>query len=63
MISRSASKEEPEEYNELIEDSGLTVQDRAPMTPIVKLVFGHDYDKTRLTEYAAVLVACAPVAN
>ena len=31
------------------------VQDRAPMTPIVKLVFGHDYDKTRLTEYAAVL--------
>lgn len=25
------------------------------MTPIVKLVFGVDYDKTRLTEYAAVL--------
>lgn len=50
-----AASEEPEEYNELIEDSGLTVQDRAPMTPIVKLVFGHDYDKTRLTEYAAVL--------
>ena len=25
------------------------------MTPVVKLVFGHDYDKTRLTEYAAVL--------
>lgn len=25
------------------------------MTPIVKLVFGQDYDKTRLTEYAAVL--------
>lgn len=50
-----ASKDEPEEYQELIEDSGLTVQDRAPMTPVVKLVFGHDYDKTRLTEYAAVL--------
>jgi len=31
------------------------VQERAPMTPVVKLVFGHDYDKTRLTEYAAVL--------
>jgi len=45
----------PEEYAELIADSGLTVQDRAPMTPVVKLVFGHDYDKTRLTEYAAVL--------
>ena len=26
------------------------------MTPIVKLVFGADYDKTRLTEYAAVLM-------
>ncbi|MFU7527017.1 hypothetical protein [Qipengyuania sp. ASV99] len=50
-----AALDEPEEYAELIDDSGLTVQDRAPMTPIVKLVFGHDYDKTRLTEYAAVL--------
>ncbi len=50
-----AAKDEPQAYEELIEDSGLTVQDRAPMTPIVKLVFGHDYDKTRLTEYAAAL--------
>ena len=25
------------------------------MTPVVKLVFGADYDKTRLTEYATVL--------
>ena len=25
------------------------------MTPVVKLVFGANYDKTRLTEYAAVL--------
>ena len=25
------------------------------MTPVAKLVFGADYDKTRLTEYAAVL--------
>ncbi|MEM9500203.1 MAG: hypothetical protein AAF941_00025 [Pseudomonadota bacterium] len=50
-----AAKNEPREYNELIEESGLNVQDRAPMTPVVKLVFGTDYDKTRLTEYAAVL--------
>ncbi len=50
-----AAKAEPEAYNELIEENGLTVQERAPMTPIVKLVFGQDYDKTRLTEYAAVL--------
>ena len=47
--------ENPEEFNELVEDAGLTVQQRAPMTPIVKLVFGCDYDKTRLAEYAAVL--------
>ena len=50
-----AAKEEPDAFNELIEDNGLTVQERAPMTPVVKLVFGQDYDKTRLTEYAAVL--------
>ncbi|MEM7665295.1 MAG: hypothetical protein AAF250_05520 [Pseudomonadota bacterium] len=50
-----AAKDEPREYDELIEESGLSVQDRAPMTPVVKLVFGSDYDKTRLTEYAAVL--------
>jgi hypothetical protein len=45
----------PEEFAELVADSGLTVQDRAPMTPVVKLVFGADYDKTRLTEYASAL--------
>ncbi|AUX69149.1 hypothetical protein CHX26_06230 [Porphyrobacter sp. HT-58-2] len=50
-----AAQEAPEDYAELIAESGLTVQERAPMTPVVKLVFGHDYDKTRLTEYAAVL--------
>ncbi|MGB3796725.1 MAG: hypothetical protein WA957_10540, partial [Alteraurantiacibacter sp.] len=45
----------PQEFAELLEDSGLTRQERAPMTPVVKLVFGVGYDKTRLTEYAAVL--------
>ncbi|MEM7689444.1 MAG: hypothetical protein AAF291_10525 [Pseudomonadota bacterium] len=50
-----AAKDAPKDYDTLIEESGLTVQDRAPMTPVVKLVFGSDYDKTRLTEYAAVL--------
>ena len=45
----------PEDFDELIAENGLSVQDRAPMTPVVKLVFGADYDKTRLTEYAAVL--------
>jgi len=50
-----AAEESPEDFEELVAENGLTVQDRAPMTPIVKLVFGADYDKTRLTEYAAVL--------
>ncbi len=50
-----AAQDAPEDYAELIQDAGLSVQERAPMTPVVKLVFGHDYDKTRLTEYAAVL--------
>ena len=45
----------PDEYTELLEDSGLKAQARAPMTPVVKLVFGADYDKTRLTEFAAAL--------
>jgi hypothetical protein len=50
-----AATQVPEEFDELLVDAGLTVQDRAPMTPVVKLVFGADYDKTRLTEYAAAL--------
>ena len=49
------AQSDPEGFAEIIADNGLTVQDRAPMTPVVKLVFGADYDKTRLTEYAAVL--------
>lgn len=50
-----AADQSPEDFAELVADSGLTVQDRAPMTPVVKLVFGADYDKTRLTEYASAL--------
>ena len=33
----------------------MKVQARAPMTAVVKLVFGIDYDKARLTEFAAAL--------
>lgn len=50
-----AAAEAPAEFDEIVADSGLTAQERAPMTPVVKLVFGADYDKTRLTEYAAAL--------
>lgn len=50
-----AAAKSPEQFDKLLADYGLTRQDRAPMTPVVKLVFGADYDKTRLTEYAAAL--------
>ena len=46
---------EPDAYAEILEDAGITAQERAPMTPIAKLVFGVDYDKTRLTEFACAL--------
>ena len=45
----------PDEFAEMLADAGLKQQARAPMTPIAKLVFGADYDKSRLTEFAAVL--------
>ena len=39
-----AAEREPTDYAELLEESGMKGQARAPMTPIVKLVFGIDYD-------------------
>jgi len=51
----AAADADPAAYEALLNEAGITLQLRAPMTPIVKLVFGADYDKTRLTEYAAVL--------
>ena len=50
-----AAAEAPADFQELLADAGVTAQDRAPMTPVVKLVFGAEYDKTRLTEYASAL--------
>lgn len=42
-------------YDTLLKSAQLKTQKRAPFTPMLKLVFGKDYDKTRLTEYAAAL--------
>jgi len=50
-----AAQADPQDYAELLEESGVKAQARAPMTPVVKLVFGVDYDKARLTEFAAAL--------
>lgn len=50
-----AALDQPDAFAELVADAGLTMQARAPLIPVVKLVFGADYDKTRLTEYATVI--------
>ena len=49
------AEQRAEEYAALLAESKIGVQARAPMTPVVKLVFGAQYDKTRLTEFAAAL--------
>jgi hypothetical protein len=46
---------EPDALDQLLKEAGLRTQKRAPFTPIVKLVFGKDFDKTRVSEYAATL--------
>jgi hypothetical protein len=50
-----AAEADAEGFAELLDDAGLKAQARAPMTPVVKLVFGSEYDKARLTEFAAAL--------
>lgn len=54
-----AAAADAEGLAELLDDAGIAVQRRAPMTAIVKLVFGVHHDKTRLTEFAAVLTYAA----
>ena len=50
-----AAQQNPADYAELLEESGVKAQARAPMTAVAKLVFGIDYHKARLTEFAAAL--------
>ncbi|QIG79339.1 PAS domain-containing protein [Stakelama tenebrarum] len=50
-----ATEADEDGYVAILDSAGLKRQERAPMTPAVKLVFGADYDKTRVTEFAAVL--------
>ena len=53
------TKKDPLAFNALLAQQGLKVQKRAPYTPALKMVFGTDYDKTRITEYAAALAWAA----
>ena len=45
----------PDDYAAILAAARIVPQARAPMTAVAKLVFGADYDKTRLTEIATVL--------
>jgi hypothetical protein len=54
-----AAERDRETYRRLLDEAGVKEQARAPMTPIAKLVFGAEYDKTRLTEFATVLTHAA----
>lgn len=46
---------DPAGFAALLAEAGINRQARAPMTAVAKLVFGADYDKGRLTEFAAAL--------
>jgi hypothetical protein len=52
---QAAASAAPASYAEVLAEAGLEWQERAPYTPMVKLVFGATYDKTRLAEYAAAI--------
>ena len=49
------SEARPAEYAELLADASIKTQARAPMTAVVKLIFGAQVDKARATEFAATL--------
>jgi hypothetical protein len=49
------AQEAPQAYQQRLRQLAIRSQARAPYTPALKLIFGKDYDKTRLTEYAAAL--------
>lgn len=45
----------PDDYAALLADSGIAVQPRSPLTALAKLVFGANYDKTRLAEFVCAV--------
>jgi hypothetical protein len=50
-----AASQAPEEFERILHEEKITIVPRAPMTGIVKLVFGSNYDKTRIAEYSSAL--------
>lgn len=43
------------DYIELLADAGLAESERHPIATLVRLVFGADYDKTRMAEFARAI--------
>jgi hypothetical protein len=50
-----AAAQSPSQFQELAERAGLKIQATRPLSAVVRLIFGAQYDKTRLAEYSAVL--------
>ena len=48
----------PVECLQTLRKAEIEVSDRAPLVALMKLVFGKDYDKTRLSEFATVIAHC-----
>ncbi len=46
---------DPENFAQLLKSAGLTFRPRSPLAPVVRLIFGPDYDKTRIAEITAAL--------
>ncbi|MEN2786459.1 hypothetical protein ACFOKI_05680 [Sphingomonas qilianensis] len=51
----AAADQDPQHYEALLDQAGITLHLRAPMLSIAKLVFGADAPPARLAEYATVL--------
>ena len=50
-----AAEDAPGDFAEMLQDAGIAPSLRAPMTAVIRLVFGADYDKARVADYAAIL--------
>lgn len=51
-----ATADDPRSFAGLLQAAGLTVRPQAPLAPVARLVFGPDYNKTRIAEITAAVV-------
>lgn len=50
-----AARSRPDDYAELLAESGIVAQPRSPTTALAKLIFGVTYDKTRVAEFVCAI--------